>query len=76
MEDVIKNSFEEWAKGEGVFNLKLLEDGSYKFYSTQKAYEAWVSSRKSVKVKLPFLFPYYRQEVVEVLRSLGIGVEE
>ncbi len=76
MEGIIKKSFEEWAKEEGTFNLKLLDDGSYKFYSTQKAYQAWVASRKAVKVKLPFLFPYYRQEVVEVLHSLGIGIEE
>ena len=35
-------------------------------------WKGWQASRESIVVDLPFLFPYYRQEVIEALTTHGI----
>lgn len=37
-------------------------------------YKVWQASREAVQVQLPFLYPFYKQEVTETLMALGIRV--
>lgn len=36
---------------------------------------AWEASRQQLEVKLPFLYPFYKQEVTEALTAAGVRVQ-
>lgn len=50
------------------------ENGDYRDPMVRLAYWAWQASREAVLVELPFLYPFYKQEVTEALHALGLKV--
>lgn len=78
-----REQFEEWAHRKAVvsgyqhlaFLLTKNEDGSYRTTWVDSAWTGWQASRKAIEIELPFLFPFYRQEVTEVLNAAGLKVK-
>lgn len=74
----MREQFEAWA--ETHYLLKELptdfEDGEYTEPEMQYAWESWEASRATIRVDLPYLFPFYREGVTEALLSHGVKVNQ
>lgn len=74
----MREEFEAWSANHeflGCCFVVRLDSGKYRDFDLQCAWESWQASRAAIEVDLPFLFPHYRCDVVEVIESLGLRVK-
>lgn len=71
--DISREQFEDWIGERGWGTQKT--NGFYDDPRTHDAWSSWNASRNAIEISLPFLYPFYRQEVCEVLGALGLKVK-
>ena len=72
---ILSRNAEERGFWEDRGGLLGVIDGKYFVSWVQNDWELWQASRESLVIELPFLFPFYRQGVVEVIEASGLKVK-
>ena len=78
----MRKDFEAWEcdadQGPQTDPVWLMYDAktnTYPLDKIQDRWEVWQASRESLVIELPFLFPFYRQGVVEAIEAAGPKVK-